>query len=78
MNFDFKLSPKVTQIMQEKQRQLDEQKKKENEVIAKAQKEKAMRNSMQSTVLNQLASRQPTNPNASVPNTPSVESRQGW
>lgn len=78
MNFDFKLSPKISEIMQEKQEEDNARIEKENHRLAELQKKKALRNAMQSTVLTQLANTQPRNPNAGVAPTPSVDSKQGW
>lgn len=77
MGFNFRVEPITDRSIAEKEQkaQLLAQ---DRERIINANKQKATANSMQSTVLGQLSSVQPSNPNASVAPSPSVEAKQGW
>lgn len=76
--FNFKIKPIVNEKTEEQK--IEEQKKQDQLVKEYAEKNrrKALSSSMQATVLSQLASVQPTNPNAQSIPPQNVESRQGW
>jgi hypothetical protein len=72
--FNFKIKPIVKE-------QTEEQKKQDDLLVqefAEKNRRKALSNSMQATVLNQLASVQPSNPNAQSIPPQNVENKQGW
>lgn len=72
--FNFKIKPIVKE-------QTEEQKKQNDLLVqefAEKNRRKALSNSMQATVLNQLASVQPSNPNAQSIPPQNVENKQGW
>lgn len=72
--FNFKIKPIV--------KEQSEEQKKQNDLLvqefAEKNRRKALSNSMQATVLNQLASVQPSNPNAQSIPPQNVENKQGW
>lgn len=72
--FNFKIKPIV--------KEQPEEQKKQNDLLvqefAEKNRRKALSNSMQATVLNQLASVQPSNPNAQSIPPQNVENKQGW
>lgn len=72
--FNFKIKPIVKE-------QTEEQKEQNDLLVqefAEKNRRKALSNSMQATVLNQLASVQPSNPNAQSIPPQNVENKQGW